>query len=198
MFAVRIFSAYAVTSAEKITLATMTNWRSCIFLVRDGPFPHAWSTPPGKQQWRHRSRDDFSYLMRAPPARRRPLGNNATAPQSTRRLAQFLRRRCCRPRRRLTLAGKYQGRGRRHSYVAQLFRRHWFALRQDEKCRRVHNGGGSPKTALVWAVSRMFVFLPPGGQFHRSNNEAGPANAAARPISPPPVASSPRDKLIPE
>ena len=128
MFAVRIFSAYAVTSAEKITLATMTNWRSCIFLVRDGPFPHAWSTPPGKQQWRHRSRDDFSYLMRAPPARRRPLGNNATAPQSTRRLAQFLRRRCCRPRRRLTLAGKYQGRGRRHSYVAQLFRRHWFCV----------------------------------------------------------------------
>ena len=90
--------------------------------------PHAWSTPPGKQQWRHRSRDDFSYLMRAPPARRRPLGNNATAPQSTRRLAQFLRRRCCRPRRRLTLAGKYQGRGRRHSYVAQLFRRHWFCV----------------------------------------------------------------------
>ena len=174
----------------------MTNWRSCIFLVRDGPFPHAWSTPPGKQQWRHRSRDDFSYLMRAPPARRRPPGNNATAPQSTRRLAQFLRRRCCRPRRRLTLAGKYQGRGRRHSYVAQLFRRHWFCVAPGWKLPP--GTQERAQAALVWAVSRMFVFLPPGGQFHRSNNEAGPANAAARPISPPPVASSPRDKSIPE
>ena len=52
--------------------------------------------------------------------------------------------------------------------------------------------------ALGRAVSRMFAFLLPGGQFYQTNNRAGPANAAARPISPPSLESPLRDRSIPE
>ena len=68
---------------------------------------------------------------------------------------------------------------------------------QDEKCHRAQKRGDSPKAALGWTVSRMFAFLPPGGQFRRTNNRAGPANAGSRPISPPSLASSPCDRSIP-
>ena len=43
----------------------------------------------------------------------------------------------------------------------------------------------------------MFAFpRPPGGQFRRTNYRAGPAHAASRPISPPRLASSPRERSI--
>ena len=85
-----------------------------------------------------------------------------------------------------------RGRFRRNSKIAQLFRRHQFAFRLDEIRHRAHNGGDG------WTVSRMFVFPPSGGQFRRTHNRGGPANAAARPISPPPLVSSRRDRSIPE
>ena len=43
----------------------------------------------------------------------------------------------------------------------------------------------------------MFAFLPPGGQFRRTKNRDGLANAGARPISPPSLASSRRERSIP-
>ena len=69
---------------------------------------------------------------------------------------------------------------------------------QDGNCRRAHERGDRPTAALGWAVSRMFVFPPPCGQFRRTNDRAGPANVCAHPISPPSLASSRRGSSIPE
>ena len=69
--------------------------------------------------------------------------------------------------------------------------------RSRKKTVAEHTRGDGPKAVLSWTVSRMFAFLPPGGQFRRTNNRAGPANAGAHPISPPSSASSSRGRSIP-
>ena len=57
--------------------------------------------------------------------------------------------------------------------------------------RRRLSPNGTSLYCFEWSI------LPPSGQFRQKNNRSGPANAAARPISPPPFASSPCGRSIP-
>ena len=54
-----------------------------------------------------------------------------------------------------------------------------------------------PARHLVGLFRACVCSPPPGGQFRRTNNRAGQANAGARPISPPSLASSRPDRSIP-
>ena len=115
--------------------------------------------------------------------------------------------------------GTTQRRRNRRSASLKFFADVAFA-RPRGRCRRRNNEGDSAGTATslnffvaiclrrsrkqnatgrkIEADCVEWSTLPPGGQFRRPNSRGGPSDAAARPISPPSLASSPRGRSIPE
>ena len=146
----------------------------------------------GKQKWEKLKRGDFSASFRGrrsvPPARRRLPGT--TQRRRCRRSAPlnlFADVTLVRP------GGRRRRGNNRGDSAETATSRCYFA--------GMENAGGAtdavpPQRHLV-GLFRAAKSLS-GSQVRRINNRAGQAGPAARPISPPPLVSSPRGRSIPE
>ena len=171
----------------------------CRLLVRDGSFSRAWPTLPGGYQWRRRGSGDFSDLMCGCRFR---CACSATVAGGQRGgdAVDVALRSISSPR--LRSSGREVDSGGEIKMATLLRNRSRSTISPPLVCvapgwepppgtlRRRLSPNGTSLYCFEWSI------LPPSGQFHQKNNRSGPANAAARPISPPSLASSPRDRSI--